>query len=183
MNLKKIVGTAALTAAFGGFAIFAGNKILNHHGDYVNLVSPNGIVKVEIPEGDDGSGKCSEYVRRLGKSRFNKLYSCSDAWDRMYNDFIVAHINRNEDLRQLAKNRALKPGMLILAHYPKSKYNGGTDSRGNTINATHQLIYLGFSDDNDLVFAEHFGGRGKARKLSQFEIDGLEARAIIDSKD
>jgi hypothetical protein len=127
-------------------------------------------------------GRCAAYARMAAEELFGKEYSYSDGWDRQYNDKVVSNINNNENLRNLERQGILEPGMMIGAYYPNSPYLGKTDSHGNEITYTHNLIYLGKNPEGQLIFVDQAKIRTQVRTLEDWNKVGIEARYIFDIK-
>ncbi len=125
------------------------------------------------------SANCALYARLATEQLFNKHYTHSHAWDRRYNDVLVAKVD-NKSLKDFEASGILKPGMIIGMYNPKSTYNNWLDSKNKKVTYTHNVVYLG-KDKGNLVFGHQFG-TVRTQTLEQILHDGLVPREIIDSR-
>ena len=126
-------------------------------------------------------GRCAAYARMAAEELFGKEYSYSNGWDRKYNDEVIANVSGNQDLETLEEQGSLHPGMMIGAYYPGSPHLGKTDSHGNEITYTHNLLYLGRNPEGELTFADQAKARTRVRTLEDWNKAGIEARYVFDA--
>lgn len=130
-----------------------------------------------------GPGKCSAYVRMAAQEVFGKEYSFSNGWDRKYNDRVVSELNGNEELRNLEREGILEPGMIIGAYFPESPYLGKKDGKGNVIDYTHNLLYLGKTLQGELLFADQAKFRTRISTLEELTDEGIKAKHLFDARE
>jgi hypothetical protein len=144
----------------------------------------NGFEKVSVPVYHAlrlKPGRCSAYVRMAADDLFGKKYSLCNAWDRIYNDKLVCPVHDNCDLRWLYEKGILKPGMVLGVNYPESSHVNDVDMTGEKVKYTHNMLFLGNTPEDKIVFAEQFGSNIRTRTVEQFPEHDLEAKFVIDS--
>ena len=72
--------------------------------------------------------------------------------------------------------------MIIGAFYPGSPHLGRIDEHGHKIDYTHNLLYLGKNSDGEMIFADQVKFATQVKTLKDWNIEGIEARDIIDVK-
>lgn len=152
----------------------------------VNLKERQGIKRIEVPAYNLlrlPPGRCSGYVRRAAEDLFNLNYSLADAWDRRYEDRLVARVSSNDELREMAKRGKLRPGAIVGFYYPRSSHLNEEDMHGNKVTYTHVGLYLGLSPGNEPIFAEQLGRETNVIPLEQLTKRDLRAMEIIEPKD
>ena len=124
---------------------------------------------------------CSRYVRFAARDLYDIEYPADDAWKlRNHSNMNAIKLNSGDDLRELADNETLKPGMVVGMFYPASKYNGRQDVE--KAGYTHVLLYLG-SKDGELYFADKFGSKIRKSSLSKLQSEnGLVPKEILHKK-
>ena len=146
-------------------------------------ISPS-ILKVPVFDAREvPRGYCARYARLAAEGIFGKVYPKDNAWDYRYSARIIKELDgqdANEELNRLAYEGELQPGMIIGVFYPPSSWNNKLDMKGQYIEFSHLMLFLGISK-GEPVFADHFISGTRIRKLSQFADDGLTAKIVFDS--
>jgi hypothetical protein len=145
---------------------------------------------------------CSKYARLSANKLFHKKYKPGHAWDLKYDNKIVYEFNDYEDLndstinesiRKLIMYNILKPGMMITAkrdmkkgEYKKYKSYSipGKDKKGNKIEDTHVILYLGINDKEQPEFLHHWYNQREKININDFkDRKNLKLSLILDSPD
>ncbi len=125
--------------------------------------------------------KCSAYVRMSAQELFGKNYSFSNAWDRRYNDRLVAEVD-GKFLEEFVDEGELQPGMAVGMYNPLSIYKNRIDQRGELVRYTHLALFLGLGRTHKPIFAEQFELRTIIRDERALREAGLQPIEIIDSR-
>ena len=152
---------------------------------------------------------CARYVREAAKELFDLDYHWADAWCRkITGDKVVWETSEmdvyrksstqqgqirefnNDKLKELEENGELIPGMIVGAYYPKTSYDNqlgkkqycATAEKDEIMYYTHNLLYLGKNNNDEMVFAELFRlGEPGLRTLNEFDNYGLIAMAVFSA--
>lgn len=118
---------------------------------------------------------CARYVKSAGKRLFDENYANASAWDMKDNERFVTNIG-DYSLEAWADAGVLKPGMVVAAHYPKSRFRSK--------NVTHVLLYLGKDKkDGKGRYAHEWGPRTEVATENDLRAKyGLNFRYILDSR-
>lgn len=145
---------------------------------------------------------CSKYARLSAKKLFDKKYNPGHAWDLKYDNKIVYEFKdnetandstTNESLKNLIIGGTLKPGMIIVAkrdmkpgeHKKYKSYRGpGKDEKGNKIEDTHVILYLGINDKGEEEFSDQWINQMGKITVNKFkDRKNLKPTLILDELD
>lgn len=145
---------------------------------------------------------CSKYARLSAKKIFNKKYIPGHAWDLKYDNKIVYQFKEEEtindsttyeNLKNLIIDGILKPGMMVVVKRQmkpneylayKSYNRAGRDKKGNKIEDTHVLLYLGLNDNGEEEFAHYWYNKKEKIIPDKFkERKNLKPTLILDEPD
>ena len=152
----------------------------------VSVVEAGQTNSISIPVyslDDVPGGHCSQYARLCAEKVFDKEYTKNSAWNRRYADKVVVpfgEIRTVEDLEGLAKNGKLKPGNLVGVYNAQSKHLGDIDKNGKNIKYTHNVIYLGKSSNDKMLFAQQYGKSTEIIDSDAMKLRNLKPREILD---
>ena len=124
---------------------------------------------------------CSGYMRRAAQDIFGEEFAISEAWDRIYNDQLVATVG-TRSLDELVSEGMLKPGMGVGVYNPQSSCNSRLDMKGKPIAYSHNVLYLGRNPEGEHLFAHQFGEETFIYTSKQLERAHLHPRFIIAAK-
>lgn len=110
---------------------------------------------------------CSIYTNLAAKNLFGLEYHLGHGWCRGYNgdlkvrEWETPRLSNYDELKYMAENGYLKPGMIVGFYHPRSKWLGIGDMRKCSIpkkakrpSFTHNSLYIGRDKNNELFFAE-----------------------------
>lgn len=108
--------------------------------------------KIRAPKYRLKKEMCAEYSRRAAKKLYGKDHSrWVNSWNLRYHNKIVHQIDSANELKNLALDTILKPGMLVGFYCPNSKYNKRRDETKKRRKYTHISLYIG-TNREDLFF-------------------------------
>ncbi|MCD4771464.1 LysM peptidoglycan-binding domain-containing protein [archaeon] len=124
---------------------------------------------------------CTGYSVLAAIDAFNKkdmIYA--EAWKLGDKNKVIAQVNGNKDLRELA-DKTLEPGMIVGFYNPHSDYNEKAKKEG--AGYTHTATFVGKRNDGKLIFYHKYVDRMEKISLDDLgnEYD-CSAREIIDGK-
>jgi hypothetical protein len=194
-NMKKGIKLALELALISGVLV-AGTSILPKKYQPVVPQKMEKIIIQENAEAKDlqipiyslesvNAGNCSKYVRLCADETFDKTFSRNSAWNRRYHDKVIVpfgEIRTFEDLECLANEGKLKPGMIIGVYNPSSTHNGELDERGSILKYTHNLLYLGKTFDEKMLFCHQYGKTSEVSDIAGLKARNLRPREVIDTK-
>jgi hypothetical protein len=122
---------------------------------------------------------CSAYVRKASAEIFGENYSFSDAWNKRYEDRLVAPVNK-QSIESLVEKGILQPGMALTVTTPDSEYSNGSDKKGNPRTCNHIMLFLGQKNGKPL-FAHQYGAKTHVETEETAQQKGIIFREIIDS--
>jgi hypothetical protein len=126
---------------------------------------------------------CARYATLAAKNLFDEEYKTGNAWNMRYSNKIAHPLKNKEKLTDLIIDNILRPGMIIGAEQPRSKYKGVKDSQGNKAEYTHVLLYVGLNDNKQPEFIHQFGRRIEKITEKDFEKRKLTPKEIITTKE
>lgn len=147
---------------------------------------------------------CSRYANRSAKKIFKKEYEEDDAWDLKYKNSIIDKFKDDEiisdsTIYESIKNKiidgTLKPGMMVVTKrdlgpkeylkytsYPKKGYKyAGKDEKGNKIEDTHVILYIGINKNKEPEFIHKWVDKTERITIDDFkERKNLKPTYILD---
>ncbi len=137
-------------------------------------------------------GFCSQYAKTVAKNLFNKEYvweknkpNSGAAWNLRYSNEVVEKLDSLGEIKELIINDVLKPGMLVGIYNPKSRHNNKKDLKGNKVDYTHVMLYVGIDKKGEPEFFHQIGSkieRINLSKIRDFEQKGWKVIEVIDAK-
>jgi hypothetical protein len=124
--------------------------------------------------------RCAKYARLAAEELFGKKFTPCHAWDRIYNDRLVATLNKKETLRSLVGKNILEEGMIIGVKNPESRFLADKDQDGKPIRYTHNSLYLGKSPKHQPLFACQFEDKVFVRTEQELRNDHLTPIEVFD---
>ena len=111
---------------------------------------------------------------------FGKDFPPGDAWDRKYTDTVVAQLDKNDSLEELARKGILQQGMLVGVYNQYTSRTSQKDKFGKPADITHVVEYLGMNPEGQAVVAEQYGFMRHIRTESEMREHGLAPRFVFD---
>jgi hypothetical protein len=158
--------------------------------------------EIKVPYYKLAPSSCSKYARLSAKKIFNKKYNPGHAWDLKYDNKIVyqfkeEEITNDSTIYENLKNKiidgTLEPGMIIVAkrdmkpkEYKRYKSYGtpGKDEKGNKIEDTHVILYLGINNNKKPEFLHQWINQKEKITIEDFkERKNLKPTLILDIQD
>jgi hypothetical protein len=155
--------------------------------------------KIKTPYYKLEPNSCSKYARLSAKKIFNKKYNPGHAWDLKYDNKTIYEFKDDEitndstiyeSLKNLIINETLKPGMMITAkrdmrpgEYKRYKsYRAlGKDKKGNKIEDTHVILYLGINNEKKPEFLHYWDNKREKITIEKFKKrKNLKPTSILD---
>ena len=149
----------------------------------VNLFEGEKINVPVYPTSKLGKLQCSAYVRLAAEELFGKRFAKCHAWNRQYNDWVVATLDENTTLKSLVKEGVLERGMALGVHNPLSSFRNWIDQEGNLANYTHAAMYIGRNRKGQPLVAEQFTNAIIVRTEDEMRESGLTPIHIFDSRE
>ena len=149
-----------------------------------NVISNGKINQIEVPYYPltlVGLFECAKYVRLAAKQIFGKHFARCNAWDRRYEDAVVAEINGTA-LGDLQRQRILQQGMVVGFYNPESHYKNHRDIKGKPIRYSHNALFVGLSSRGRLLFAHQYGAETRLQDVNSILRQGLEPIEILDAR-
>lgn len=174
-SLGKAFAKASLALALLSNNVEAGENYLPKPVESIPVeTKESGRLNVPVySQKDVPRANCSRYIRYAGKQLFNEEYFPGNAWERKKADKFVSYVGKNP-LEQLADSGVLKPGMIIAAHFPKSKFKSH--------DVTHVALYLGRGVNGKGLYAHEWGVRTEVTDEKRLREYGLNFKYVLDSK-
>ena len=126
-------------------------------------------------------GHCTKYGRMVAYELFGKDFPPGDAWDRKYTDTVVAQLDKNDSLEELARKGILQQGMLVGVYNPHTSRTAQEDKFGKPADITHVVEYLGMTPEGRAVVAEQYGFTRHIRTEAEMREQGLTPLYIFDA--
>lgn len=147
---------------------------------------------------------CSRYANRSAKKIFKKEYEEDDAWDLKYknsiidkfkDDEIISDSTIYESIKDKIIDGTLKPGMMVITKrkmgpkehlkytsYPTKGYKyAGKDEKGNKIEDTHVILYIGINKNKEPEFIHKWVDKTERITIQDFaKRDSLKPTYILD---
>jgi hypothetical protein len=158
--------------------------------------------EIKVPYYKLASSSCSKYARLSAKKIFHKTYNPDHAWDLKYDNKTVYEFKENEiqndsiiseSIKNLILYDILKPGMMIVSkrdmkpkeHRRYKTYSSpGKDKKGNNIENTHVLLYLGINDNKEPEFLHQWINKREKITIEDFkDRKNLKPTLILDTPD
>ncbi len=155
--------------------------------------------EIKTPNYKLAPNSCSKYARLAANKIFHKKYNPGHAWDLKYDNTIIHEFKENEisndstiyqNLKDLIIDGTLRPGMMVVAkrdmkpkEYKRYKSYGtpGKDERGNKIEDTHVILYLGINDKEQPEFLHQWINQKEKITIDDFkERKNLKPTYILD---
>lgn len=156
--------------------------------------------EIKAPYYKIAPNSCSKYARLSANKLFNKKYNPGHAWDLKYDNKIVYQFKEEEiandsTIYENLKNKiiegTLEPGMMVVAkrdmgpkEYKRYKSYGtpGKDERGNKIEDTHVILYLGINDQKQPEFLHQWINQKEKITIEDFKNrKNLKPTIILDT--
>jgi hypothetical protein len=163
--------------------------IVSYNGEIDTLYVPEYKLNKNL-----GKYDCGKYSSNVAEDLFGLKYNRADSWDLKYSNKVVMKLDQNfeaEDLDSLVNEKILQPGMKVLCHNPKSKYNwtkkrNHRDIKGNKVDVTHDIQYIGQdATTGSALFAHGWTTMGRFKQevigIEQLKAYNLQPREIIDA--
>ncbi len=167
-----------------------GSLIANGIPDLVNtkisVDLESGLIDVPVFNMFTGlrPGKCSAYVRKAAKELFGKDYAITNAWDRIYEDNLVAAVSDFDEVRDMIQREIMLPGMALGVNLPHKDSSKITDKHGNVALYRHILLYLGNGRQTGVPqFAHQEGSKTHVDSLEYLAQKGYKPKAVIAPKE
>ncbi len=140
------------------------------------------------------SEQCSRYAKEASKLNYGtkwpsskamapkhkgKWQNTGDAWNLQYFSPTesIPQENPYRKLDSLSIVGNLKPGMLVLVHNPKSKWNKRKDLMGNPIETSHAILYVGRNKNGEMQYQHQWGS-----KRMQIDHEWMLSKKLIPKK-
>jgi len=142
------------------------------------------------------SNYCARYAVNTANKLFNKNYNSANAWDLKYENPVVYNFDKEKEVKDAIIDGNLTQGMLVTSKWPvkniKTYGKRGFDKKGNPIDATHVVEYIGIGRKTDKeildlpepIFLHQWGSRKEKKTQKQLWDDyELEFIRIINDKE
>lgn len=128
---------------------------------------------------------CNRYVRLAARDLFGLNYAACSAWDRIYEDRVVAELPEKKfrELRELFSRRIVKPGMVIGMINHLSGPVGRTDEKGREAEFAHNTLFLGANERGDLVFAHQVNYGTFVQTAVDLIFNKIRPKVVVAPKD
>ncbi len=156
--------------------------------------------EIKVPYYKLSPNSCSKYARLSANKIFDKKYNPGHAWDLKYDNSIVYQFKEEEtandstiyeNLKNKIIDGTLEPGMMIITkrdmgpkEYRKYKSYGtpGKDEKGNKIEETHVILYLGINDQKQPEFLHQWINQREKITVEDFKNrKNLKPTIILDT--
>jgi hypothetical protein len=183
-NKEIIAGIAGLAIAAMAGGYYAAKKTDLFDTNFpVNVADGKREIELLVPHFNHikvPSSRCSRYAVLAAEKMFGEHYNIGNAWDMKYENESVCKAG---DLEKLAKEKILRPGMLVTWENQESDYAHGPDKTGNERNCNHVALYIGQEPrTNEPLFAEQRGDVVQVIDADQFKADGYFPVEVIEGE-
>ncbi len=206
-KLAKIIGMAAITALSFGKPDFVYAPPIETGYTYEihkqliwdEIAKKQNADLIKKPYYRLKPSSCSKYARLSAKKLFNKKYVGGHAWDLKYPNHVVYNFEKENEVKEAIMDGELSQGMLITSKWPVKNMQNywtnpkkkGFDIKGNPIESTHVIQYIGIGritdekilDIPEPLFLHQWGRKFEIKTQKQLWNDyNLEFQKVINDR-